>query len=198
MSKLFDRVLRRQHSLGFGIQSPGAYRFVRYVVCEPSPYGAYLSLHRGYPSLSRRQRRVAELLFRLANRQQSTEAVLFGDMPEAFTGYLTAGCNKTSVQTASVNAAGVDAERHKAVSYTGQFLVVEPSCGYRQFMDKAIAEVSACSLIVVLDIHRDREIFAYWQELIASPKATLAIDLRECGIILFDPNLPRQNVTALL
>lgn len=83
---------RAKYCRGFGIQSPWAYRFVRYVVNEHYPYYAYDDLRPLFPHLSKRERRVCELYLRIANHQQADEAVLVGDVSEAKRAYLHAGC----------------------------------------------------------------------------------------------------------
>ena len=55
---------------GFGIQSPSAYSFVRYVVNEHYPYYAYADLCQQLPNISKRERKLGEFFFRLANFAQ--------------------------------------------------------------------------------------------------------------------------------
>ena len=62
---------RAKYCRGFGIQSPWAYRFVRYVVNEHYPYYAYDDLRPLFPHLSKRERRVCELYLRIANHLPS-------------------------------------------------------------------------------------------------------------------------------
>lgn len=83
---------RAKYCRGFGIQSPWAYRFVRYVVNEHYPYYAYDDLRPLFPHLSKRERRVCELYLRIANHQQADVALLVGDVSEAKRAYLHAGC----------------------------------------------------------------------------------------------------------
>lgn len=82
---------RAKYCRGFGIQSPWAYRFVRYVVNEHYPYYAYDDLRPLFPHLSKRERRVCELYLRIANHQQADEAVLVGDVSEAQAGLPSCG-----------------------------------------------------------------------------------------------------------
>ena len=55
---------------GFGIQSPSAYAFVRYVINEHYPYYAYRQLDSAAPSLSRADRKRMRLCLRVANQLQ--------------------------------------------------------------------------------------------------------------------------------
>ena len=55
---------------GFGIQSPSAYRFVRYVINEHYPYYAYADLQKRVPVESRVALRLLRLCLRVANEVQ--------------------------------------------------------------------------------------------------------------------------------
>ena len=55
---------------GFGIQSPSAYRFVRYVINEHYPYYAYADLQKRVPVESRVALRLLRLCLRVVNEVQ--------------------------------------------------------------------------------------------------------------------------------
>ena len=103
---------RAKYCRGFGIQSPWAYRFVRYVVNEHYPYYAYDDLRPLFPHLSKRERRVCELYLRIANHQQADEAVLVGDVSEAKRAYLHAGCLRMAFSSMGEGACSL-AEVHR-------------------------------------------------------------------------------------
>ncbi len=53
------RWLRRcGYCRGFGVQSPSAYSFIRYVINEHYPYYAYQELQEQFPQLNRREHKV--------------------------------------------------------------------------------------------------------------------------------------------
>ena len=65
------RWLRRcGYCRGFGVQSPSAYSFIRYVINEHYPYYAYQELQEQFPQLNRREHKVGRLLLRLSNHWQ--------------------------------------------------------------------------------------------------------------------------------
>ena len=80
---------------GFGVQSPWAYRMVRYVINEHWPYYAYAPLAARYPQQGVIGRRVCELCLRLANRLQPRRVALYGIDGDAMGGYIQAGCRRT-------------------------------------------------------------------------------------------------------
>ena len=61
---------RCKYSRGFGVQSPSAYSFIRYVINEHYPYYAYSELEERYEMPGRLQHKLGRLLFRLANYWQ--------------------------------------------------------------------------------------------------------------------------------
>ena len=60
--------LRRiRHSRGFGVQSPTAYSFIRYVINEHYPYYAYSELAEQFPSTGWCERKLFRLYLRIAS-----------------------------------------------------------------------------------------------------------------------------------
>ena len=57
LERLWIWITRLACCRGFGIQSPSAYSFVRYVVNEHYPYYAYADLAASFPQLGRRERK---------------------------------------------------------------------------------------------------------------------------------------------
>ena len=81
---------RMRHSRGFGVQSPWAYRMVRYVINEHYPYYAYDDLALSYPGLGVVERKMCELCLRLANSVQPSLVVNFDDAGGAYGAYFGA------------------------------------------------------------------------------------------------------------
>ena len=92
---------RMRHSRGFGVQSPWAYRMVRYVINEHYPYYAYDDLALSYPGLGVVERKMCELCLRLANSVQPSLVVNFDDAGGAYGAYFGAGCRKARVESVS-------------------------------------------------------------------------------------------------
>jgi len=64
--------LRRvHHSRGFGVQSPSAYSFVRYVINEHYPYYSYDLLAAQFKDVDSLTLKKARLLFRVSNYAQT-------------------------------------------------------------------------------------------------------------------------------
>ena len=146
---------RAKYCRGFGIQSPWAYRFVRYVVNEHYPYYAYDDLRPLFPHLSKRERRVCELYLRIANHQQADEAVLLGDVSEAKRAYLHAGCLRMAFSSMGEGACSLAEDSFSlAVVAHGQDM--------EQQVLSLINRATDASLLIVEGIHRNGETRRSW------------------------------------
>lgn len=77
MQTFLNRFSRWKHSLGFGIHSPFAYRFITEVLCQHLPYY-------GYADISRDSR--IRLLYRLVAAIQPRAVAILADQPALLAG----------------------------------------------------------------------------------------------------------------
>lgn len=155
---------RIHHVLGFGIQSPTDYQFVRTVVNEHSPYYAYdwLGCQDGWL-----RRKLGLLCFRLANWRQPLTCIDRVGKGE----YVVAGSRKTRV---CKDASPIE-------------LALLGSCEEaRKLLDRCDER----SVVLIEDIASQRK---QWRSLIDSPQVTVSYDLYYCGILMFDPKRSKQN-----
>ena len=90
LTRLWVWLSRVHHSLGFGIQSPTDYVFVREVVNEHAPYYAYQPLNK--QSGDWLKRKLGRLYFRLVNWRQPTAM-----LHDAYEPFWRAGCQKCAL-----------------------------------------------------------------------------------------------------
>ena len=91
--------LRRiKYCRGFGVQSPSAYRFIRYVINEHYPYYAYDELRKELPRLDSLTRKRMELYFRVANYRQASLWLDFCERNDVIATYVGRGCHATQVR----------------------------------------------------------------------------------------------------
>ncbi len=147
---------RMRYSRGFGVQSPSAYQFIRYVVNEHYPYHAYDDL-RDEIDCSSDRRRLLELYFRLANFQQAKPLTIVGEKSDDIEQYVKASCKKASLR-------------------------VVDNCDKEELLANQTEE----SMLVVEDIMENKERQALWQTLLADIRTGVSYDLYYCGIIFFD------------
>lgn len=179
---------RSRHSRGFGVQSPWAYRFIRYVVNEHYPYYAYGDLSRLYEGYSKQIQKLCRLYFRIANFWQAEQALDYSaasetDVIRLYGTFMKRGCNKLEVVPVS-HAADFSSVRLMRLSVEGD---------YRQVFEKAVSLANASTMIIVEQIKRDKESRTFWKSIVDDPRCISTFDLYYCGIIFFDKKRYKEN-----
>lgn len=177
---------RAKYCRGFGIQSPWAYRFVRYVVNEHYPYYVYDDLRPLFPHLSKRERRVCELYLRIANHQQAGEAVLVGDVSEAKRAYLHAGCLRMAFSSMGKGACSL-------TENSFSLAVVAHGQDMEQQVLSLINRATDASLLIVEGIHRNGETRRSWARILQDKRVRVSFDLYYCGLLFFDKKKYKQH-----
>lgn len=175
---------RMSHSRGFGVQSPSAYRFIRYVISEHYPYYAYGDLCREYPALDWLTRKRMELYFRLANFCRTEQMVDYSADSSLLADYVQHGCRRTRVL--NVYNGVLDALHMRLVR-------ICPLDGCEDFLEIALADSAQTSVFVVEDICTNPVASRMWQRLVESEKVSVSYDLYYCGIAFFDTDRHKTN-----
>lgn len=175
---------RMSHSRGFGVQSPSAYRFIRYVISEHYPYYAYDDLRREYPALDWLTRKRMELYFRLANFCRTEQMVDYASDSSLLADYVQHGCRRTRVL--NVYNGVLDALHMRLVR-------ICPLDGSEDFLEIALADSAQTSVFVVEDICTNPVASRMWQRLVESEKVSVSYDLYYCGIAFFDIDRHKTN-----
>lgn len=175
---------RMSHSRGFGVQSPSAYRFIRYVISEHYPYYAYGDLRREYPALDWLTRKRMELYFRLANFCRTEQMVDYASDSSLLADYVQHGCRRTRVLNV-----------YNGVLDALHMLLVRicPLDGCEDFLEIALADSAQTSVFVVEDICTNPMASRMWQRLVESEKVSVSYDLYYCGIAFFDTDRHKTN-----
>jgi hypothetical protein len=181
LKRLFISLLRLPYSRGFGIQSPFAYAFVRYVVNEHYPYYDYDKLALDCPVVDKNVLKLCRLYFRISNYAQASEWITFEPETEVYALYVQAGCHHTCVVRTLNDTKTVAVAR---VSLTGNF---------KPFVESILSKVGSESILIVEGIKKDKESCLYWNQLISDPRTGVSFDLYDCGIIFFDHEKFKQN-----
>lgn len=179
---------RSRHSRGFGVQSPWAYRFIRYVVNEHYPYYAYDDLSRLYEGYPKQIQKLCRLYFRIANFWQAEQALDYSaasenDVIRLYGTFMKRGCNKLEVVPV----------RHAADFSSVRLMRLSVEGNYRQVFEKAVSLATASTMIIVEQIKRDRESRTFWKSIVDDPRCISTFDLYYCGIIFFDKKRYKEN-----
>lgn len=189
---LFKRMLvwlaRSRHSRGMGVQSPSAYRFIRYVINEHYPYYVYEDLGRKAFSISKRRAKLCRFYFRLSNFCQPLVIFNYAPRTQAYEVYMQRGCLKAHILTQLPGQpdvlSNVDKLDMARISLVGD---------YANVVDRAISKAHAQSVFVVEHIKRNKETWEYWQSLVQDNRVSVTYDLYYCGVLFFDKNIFKQN-----
>lgn len=179
-------IARMPHSRGFGVQSPSAYRFIRYVVSEHYPYYAYAGMRRKHPRMHWHERKMGELYLRLANFCQAPTLVSFGTAGTLLRQYIHHGCHATQVaeRTGGSTADGGGTWRFIRVGDTG-----DADGNFSEIL----AHADSDTVLIIEDIKRDTAARRLWQLCTESKAVSVSYDLYYCGIAFFDTRRYKQN-----
>ena len=159
---------RMSYSRGFGVQSPSAYRFIRYVISM-------------------------ELYFRLANFCRTKLMVDYSKDSSLLADYVAHGCKMTRVRNVVCELSGGDTVDDSLDDVVMRLVRICPIAGCEAFLEKALAESDQSSVFVIEDISSDAVAHRMWQQLVESEKVSVSYDLYYCGIAFFDTDRHKTN-----
>lgn len=179
--------LRRiKYCRGFGVQSPSAYRFIRYVINEHYPYYAYDELRKELPRLDSLTRKRMELYFRVANFRQASLWLDFCDRNDVIATYVGRGCYATQVRRIT------DLQQITADDRI-EVLRICPSAGCEALLEAALQQTDDHTLFIIEDIGFNDTAKRLWQKLIESDLTSVSYDLYYLGIAFFDRKRYKAN-----
>lgn len=180
---IWNWIHRMGYSRGFGVQSPSAYSFIRYVLTEHYPYYAYDELKMRFKSFNHATKKKGRLYFRLANYAQASHWFDYHSAEQPYAAYVHEGCRKTVFQAIDGKTIP-NAFRIARLSMTEDY----------QAVYEALCKVATDDSILILEgINDDKDTKAFWKRVQESQKATRTYDLFLCGIIVFDTSKHKHH-----
>lgn len=183
LKRAFVWLRRFTHLRGNGVQSPFVYDFIWQVIDNRSAYYAYTDLHRELKALPLRQRKLAKLLFRLANYVQPCIIRLDKDLHNTYAPFLERGCAKAAITTTDDTVPTLSSQSSAPLLIVSQKPCIPP--------DPSLLSVG--SMIVALNIRKPNDNKNLWRQLLTSPWATLTFDLYNYGIVIIAPDRYKQH-----
>lgn len=179
--------LRRiKYCRGFGVQSPSAYRFIRYVINEHYPYYAYDELRKEMPRLDSLTRKRMELYFRVANFRQASLWLDFCERNDVIATYVGRGCHATQVRR-------ITDLRQITADDRIEVLRICPSAGCEALLEAALQKADDRTLFIIEDIGYNDTAKRMWQKLLESDLTSVSYDLYYLGIAFFDRKRYKAN-----
>lgn len=179
--------LRRiKYCRGFGVQSPSAYRFIRYVINEHYPYYAYDELRKELPRLDSLTRKRMELYFRVANFRQASLWLDFCERNDVIATYVGRGCHATQVRR-------ITDLRQITADDRIEVLRICPTAGSEAVLEAALQQADDRTLFIIEDIGYNDTARRMWQKLLESDLTSVSYDLYYLGIAFFDRKRYKAN-----
>lgn len=179
--------LRRiKYCRGFGVQSPSAYRFIRYVINEHYPYYAYDELRKELPRLDSLTRKRMELYFRISNYRQASLWLDYSRRDDTIATYVGRGCNATQVRR-------ITDLRQITADDRIEVLRICPTAGSEAVLEAALQQTDDHTLFIIEDIGYNDTARRLWQKLLESDLTSVSYDLYYLGIAFFDRKRYKAN-----
>lgn len=184
--KRWSRVKRWPRTQGFGVQSPWAYRYIRYVIAEHASYYAYEKLDKEYATALQVDRDLSRLYLRVANHCQARRWGFAINQYDMKADYVRCGCKSTEIVD-RVNG-------HVAIDVADcDVLVMTLESNWREVFESFAASARPSSLLIVEDIHRTRKARDLWKKIQADSRSGITFDLYDCGLVFFDRGKHKQH-----
>ena len=183
-------------SRGFGVQSPSAYAFIRYVINEHYPYYTYQELKERLVHLDRRQHKLGRLLLRLANFWQPEISICNDSL---FEDYLRAGRRKVKrvelehpIQTDHLLLKD-NLLLNEAWGKKRMMVINLEKMGMKEVRTQVLPLCDDQTMLVLLgNLYREKQ-GEEWHHLQESDYCGITYDLYSLGIIFFDKKKFKQH-----
>jgi len=175
------RIRRVGSSRGFGIQSPSDYSFVCNIVNCRYPYYAYSDLKQVITGISGRERKKAELLFRIANFLQPDTTINLG-MEQWYETYISKACQKTRIYNS--NETGSHNGGRQATDVSRCLMLISCQLTYNE---QIYGRYMTDGTILIADgINSSDNARRQWERIANDERSTLVFDLYDIGIVIAD------------
>lgn len=176
LKRIWNWLRRMGYSRGFGVQSPSAYRFIRYVLTEHYPYYAYSELGKKHKASGHEANKMGRLYFRLANDAQAECWYDYLSGSEIYADYVRSGCRTTVFKAMD----STSVPRHFRIARLSM------TADYKAVYRRLVGIASNDSLLILEGINDNPDTKAFWHEVVESAAAVITYDLYACGIVQFD------------
>lgn len=174
---------------GFGIQSPWAYGFVRYVVNEHFPYYKYGDMEKRFPCMDAVSRKLGKFYLRLANFMQpkNVVAISFRDEPDEYVeAYVHAGCKRCEFTRLSCSEDTLTHVAGDSLDDGNCLYIMDAPCFSTDELNAFLQKLKDGDFVIIERTHGGKENNKTWMDEIAGIQGVLIFDLFYCHVIYVD------------
>lgn len=173
--------LRRcAYSRGFGVQSPSAYSFIRYVVNEHYPYYAYREFRQNMPTVDKHTHKLGRLVFRLSNFWQPDFVCSFSEVYDSF---VKGGCRGANI---------VSFDKYHLLCSKAHSIVILPAMAHGK-INALLEHVNEKVLLLLVGRLENKLMREAWKQLQEDVRVGITYELYYCRIVFFDHSIYKQH-----
>lgn len=176
---------RLPQSFGFGVQSPSAYYFIKYVINERYPYYSYELLNNTFIDIPIKDIKLYRLFFRLANYFQPHSWIDLTSHSDVTSQFVIAGKKQINYYSLT-DVSEIHSFDIALINELDDFQI-------KKLIDSAKKD----SLLIVEHIYSSKEKSSIWKRIIQDNRVSVTFDLYECGLVFFDDR-PKNHYKLLL
>lgn len=171
---------------GFGIQSPSAYMFVRYVINEHYSYYCYNELRQTFPNIDFTYIKLFRLYFRLVNYIQPKVVFDISDsLDEVRDAYYLAA--KRDIELIRIYLPG-NSSLNKV-----DMIRIKANDDSKKIFNRVCTIANSSTLLIIENIYWDKISKEFWKHVISDNRVGVTYDLYYCGIVMFDLKKYKKN-----
>lgn len=176
-------IKRWRHCRGFGVQSPFAYSFIRYVINEHYPYYAYKKLRKKHKAQGPVAVKCGEFYLRLANYLQPAHVAVDISNDDWRQEYILAGCRRAVVSH--------DDDMQRAQ------LFITDACRLQDYADIiSMAVADERKVIIVENIRKSRFHREQWHDFAQQDIIDVTFDMHHMGVAFLNTGLHKAHYTV--
>lgn len=187
-------IRRKRNTLGYGVQSPSDFYFVRHVLRGKSHYYAYDKLHEAVKGSDDKgtlyDEEVCRLLFRLTDYVHPEVILQVGIAPQLAAYSMTLARPTARHIIIDTRTTGNDEVKTfvQTLQETGkiELLHVAHTPHYKEIVDLALPHVCNKTLLIIEGIRESKEKRMWWERLKQSALTGVSYDLGAMGLLFFD------------
>ena len=184
----FIWLLRCGYSRGFGVHSPSAYSFIRYVINEHNPYYAYEDLKNKHSSLPPFTHKMGRLFFRLANYCQPICCFCDDDV---LSDYAHAGCRRMKMVALGDLLKETVIPEEKLNDSVSKKLVLIDAASQSSLLHQVLEHCDSKTLLVITSLPKLGKLV--WKSIQSMEPVGRTFNLYYYGIIFFDRTIYKQH-----